>query len=85
MPNAYIQKVAKDKGIAIETLERLWNEAKTIANKDDKLNKDKDPDRYYGTVTIIFKNKLKSLTENSLPLTFNEFIDQQSGVRNRND
>lgn len=55
MPNAYLQKVSDEQGIALTKLEEYWNKAKEIA----KNNKDAVGEAYWKYVMGIFKNMAK--------------------------
>lgn len=57
MPLAAIKTFAKKTGKSEAVIEKYWEEAKAIVDKE--YNKKTESEKYYGTAMIILKNKLK--------------------------
>lgn len=55
MPNAFIEKIAKQKKVSKEKVEKYWKRAKKIAK--DKFKK--EDDAYYAYTTGIFKRMMQ--------------------------
>lgn len=55
MPSAYVGKVADMAGVSMKTAEVFWKEAKAAAGKSYAQGSEK----FWGTVTKIFKNKAR--------------------------
>lgn len=70
MPTAYVKKLADKAGVSVEQAEKKWDAAKEAASKS--VNKEKDEDRYWGTVTTIFK---KMMGESQFFPSFREWSD----------
>lgn len=68
MPQAYVAKLAKEKGISISKAEMKWEKAKEAAKEYE------GKDNYYAVVTSIFK-KMMNLKEETL-LSFNEWVEK---------
>ena len=61
MPTAYVQKIAKEKGLNIDSLEKKWKKAKSVAS-------DEGHEEEYDYIMGIFKRMIGE------ELTFSEFI-----------
>lgn len=57
MPSAFLKKIARDENIPESTLEVFWKESKVASAKT--YDKDTEPEIFWGTVTKIFKRKIK--------------------------
>ena len=57
MPLAAIKSFAKKTGKSEAEIEKYWEEAKAIVDKE--YSKKTEPEKYYGTAMNILKNKLK--------------------------
>lgn len=69
MPLAAIKSFAKKTGKSEAEIEKYWEEAKAIVDKE--YNKKTESEKYYGTAMKILKNKLKKhagLTESRLEM-----------------
>lgn len=55
MPVASIKKIAKDSGKSIEEVEKIWDEAKSIVDREYP-NIKKESNQYYSLVMAITKN-----------------------------
>lgn len=62
MPVPYLNKVAKQTKLPLMEVEKIWEEAKDIADKSTT----KRDSKYWALVTTIFKNKIESKTKISL-------------------
>lgn len=73
MPPAAIKSFAEKLGIAVSKVEKYWEEAKEIVDKE--YSKAKESEKYYGTAMKILKNKLKKhegLTESRFAMFLSE-------------
>lgn len=57
MPAAYVEKIAKDRGISVKDAESRWDTAKQKA-VDAGLSPDKDSSRYWSYVMGVFKRMM---------------------------
>lgn len=57
MPPAAIKSFAEKLGISVAKVEKYWDEAKEIVQKE--YSKEKESEKFYGTAMKILKNKLK--------------------------
>lgn len=57
MPTAAIKSFAEKLGISVAKVEKYWDDAKEIVDKE--YSKKGDSEKYYGTAMKILKNKLK--------------------------
>lgn len=89
MPIAFVKKFADKYDVDIKTAEEKWEEAKDIATKEygepyDKAKTDRQKiknKKIYGTITNIFKNKIKKLAKNEKIITnFNDFINENYNI-----
>lgn len=80
MPLPYLEKISKKNDIPLLELEKIWEDAKETVNKDPKIKKDSS--KYWATVTIVFKNMLKSkfkdISLEDYQMNFNEAMSQIS-------
>jgi len=70
MPTAYISKMAKEKNIPVDKLEKYWDKAKSLA-------KDSGHEEKFDYITGIFKKMIKE-DEESAVNRYSEFINEQS-------
>jgi hypothetical protein len=70
MPTAYISKMAKEKNIPVDKLEKYWDKAKSLA-------KDSGHEEEFDYITGIFKKMIKE-DEESAVNRYSEFINEQS-------
>lgn len=76
MPAPYLSSLAKKHNVSKKTLEKYWDEAKEASGKEYSKS---DGERYYGTATKIFKNKInKHLGMNEKLMSFGDFVREAS-------